>query len=157
MPTAWLSRILVLLLFSGGSVMAAEQASVQRARDWVAHQDFQCTLGDGYRCLEVAEKADTRPSAGVVIPAVYLPIWALCYRDFQAIEDLTSAQKELRHYRISFQETAEYYVVEFRGLLLPAVDPNGQISGVLPAVFGRSVRYLVDKSRLQISKRLYMK
>jgi len=135
----------------------AEQTSIQRARAWVAAQEFRCTLSDGYRCIDVADNADTRPSAGVVIPAVYLPVWAQCYDDFMAIEDLTPAQKDLRHYRISFQETAKYYVVEFRGLLLPAIDADGRVNGVLPAVFGRSMRYLVDKVSRQISNRLYMK
>jgi len=157
MTMTWWPRILILLCFGIPVMVVAEQTSVQRARDWVVAQDFQCTLDDGYRCLEVAEKADTRPLAGTTIPAVYLSVWALCHRDFLTIEDLTPAQKELRHYRISFQETAKYYVVEFRGLLLPAVDSRGQVSGVLPAVFGRSIRYLVDKNSVQISSRLYMK
>jgi len=157
MRARWLSQTLLLLSFSIPVMVSAEQNSIQRAREWVTAQDFTCTLGDGYRCLDVAEKADTRPSAGVVVPAIYLPIWALSYRDFQTLGELTEEQKALRHYRISFQETAEHYVIEFRGLLLPAVDTNGQVSGVLPAIYGLSVRYLIDKKSRKISSRQFMR
>jgi len=155
--TTWWSRILLLLYCLTGTAMAVEQSSIQRARDWVATRDFHCTLTDGYQCIQVASAASAHPAAGMVIPAIYLPVWEICYRDFMAIKDLTPDRKELRHYRISFQETTDSYVLEFRGLLLPAIDADGQVNGVLPAVYGRSLRYVVNKNSRQITSRQYMK
>ena len=74
--------------------------------------------------------------------------------DFRHIADLTSEQKDLKHYRIGFSEDGDQYVVLFRGLLLPEIV-DGRPRGVLRAVFGRSTQYWIDKGTLKITRRAY--
>jgi hypothetical protein len=135
----------------------ASDSAYERARAYVADLVPDCTWTDGYVCVApVQDDFLDREATARMVPGSILRAWDVCYRDFLAIDDLTEAQKDLRHYRIGFTEDDEHYIVLFSGLLLPYIDADGKPDGVVNAVFGRSVQYRVSKQDLVIRQRLYL-
>ena len=135
----------------------ASDSAYERARAYVADLVPDCTWTDGYVCVAPApDRFLDREATARMVPGSILRAWDTCYLDFLAIEDLTEAQKDLRHYRIGFTEDDEHYIVRFSGLLLPYIDAEGKPDGVVNAVFGRSVQYRVSKQDLVIRQRLYL-
>ena len=82
--------------------------------------------------------------------------WQASYTDFQNIEDMTDAQKQLKHYVIGLTQDETHYVVLYRALLLPQVS-NGEVIGVTRGTIGRTTRYWIDKQDFSVSKRLFYK
>ena len=133
------------------------QESVEISKAYVAALDTECTLTDGYVCKQVEEDDFlSRESGQRLVPGPYLQVWQVCLTDFQGLTDLSTEQKQLRHYKIGFTETDGEYIVLFQGLLLPEVV-DGKATGVIRAVFGLSTKYWVDKKTLTINKRLYLR
>lgn len=152
---AWALGFLSILL--SGLVMA-EQPEVTESIRWIENHAPDCTLDDGYVCTDVTEDdfLSRRPGR-ITIPGPYLAAWSVCYADFQSIPDLSAEQKRLRHYRISFSESKDAYIVLFSALLLPRINADGEPDGILSVSYGRSTKYWVDKKTGKISKRLFQK
>lgn len=135
----------------------AMQESVKRSMEYVAARDDDCVYGDGYRCLDVPEDDFLRLDPDRPwVPGPYLEAWAVSYRDFQAINEMSAAQKQLKHYKLGFSENDTQYLILYQGLMLPRID-NGEVTGVLRATFGLSTKYWIDKKTLEIDKRLFMR
>ena len=137
--------------------MIIQSDTLQRSKDYVRGLSLDCTLTDGYECAKIEEDQFLRPESWrKMIPALYLPAWQACYEDFLQIPELTEEQRDLRHYKVGFTENERTYIILLQGLQLPYVDENGQRKGVVGAVFGRSVKYWVDKRTLRIVQRLFL-
>lgn len=129
--------------------------ALRKAIEYVRALPLDCVLTDGYVCAEPGEE----PGAGVAgeeVPGAWLRAWEVAYRDFLSIAELTSEQKDLRHYRVSFAVDGDNLVIELRGLLLPWIE-NGKPAGTLLAVFGRSTRYVVSRRDLRIVSRRFLR
>ena len=155
-------RLIFIAVLVLGTAVAGEHSvvvrddSLERSREFVRNLELDCTLTDGYQCAEVTEDDFLNPDSWKkMVPAPYLAAWQSCYDDFRRIPDLSAEQKELRHYKVGFTENQTAYIVLFQGLQLPFVDEEGQPTGIAGAVFGRSVKYWVDKKTLKIIKRMF--
>ena len=148
---------LSLSCLAGETAMRIQPDALERSRDYVRNLDLSCTLTDGYACAPISEdRFLDADSWQRMVPAAYLPVWQLCYEDFRKLAELTAEQRDLRHYKIGFTENETQYVILFQGLLLPRIDDGGRPAGLVSAVFGRSVKYWVDKETLQIQKRAFL-
>lgn len=155
--------IMTVLLVMVGATLAEDRPMViqddalQRSLDYVRDLTKDCTLTDGYECKEVAEDDFLRPGSWEkMIPARYLAAWEVCHQDFRQLSELTEEQRELRHYKVGFTENDTAYVILLQGLQLPYIDENGKRNGIVSAVFGRSVKYWVDKQSLTIAQRKFL-
>ena len=116
-----------------------------------------CGFDHGYSCPEPVESDVLSIEAdGQLVPGNYLKAWMVALEDFTSIDDLEVSQKQLHHYKFGFSENADQFVVEFQALLLPNVD-NGEVDGVIRATHGRTTRYWINKSSMEIDKRLFYK
>ncbi|MDA9982401.1 hypothetical protein N9H39_06620 [Gammaproteobacteria bacterium] len=156
------ASLILLMALVAPNTMATEikiqQHSMQRSIDYVRDLDLDCTLTDGYVCANTEEDDFMRPESWQrMIPAVYMRAWQIAYEDFRQIADLSAEQKDLKHYKIGFTENDTQYIVVLLGLALPYIDEQGEPQGITSAVFGRSVKYWIDKKTNQIAKRLFYK
>lgn len=152
-------QLIILAAACLGSVLAVTHAQetdseAQQSLKLIENAPTDCILGDGYVCDPVSEMSLTLEQKRLV-PAHYLEIWPIVYVDFKAMDELSEAQKEFKHYRIGFAEDAQHYIVMFRALLLPGAGDATESTGLVNATFGKSMRYLVDKKTLQIVSRQY--
>ena len=135
----------------------AQQEDVLRSIDYVNRLSDRCTYTDGYVCTELREdnflSADSEQR---LVPGVYLHAWKVAWRDFVSLDNLTSQQKELKHYRIGFTENDQHYIVLFRALLLPRLV-DGKPQEVMQVTYGQSTKYWIEKDTLAISDRKYLK
>lgn len=135
----------------------AEQETDKRSRKYAASLAANCSLDDGYVCIDVEEddflsRNDTR----ILIPGPYLAAWAVAYADFKAIAEMTDAQKALHHYKIGFTENEKEFIVYFGALLLPNII-DGKPQGVIRSTFGLPTKYWIDKQSLKINQRLFLR
>ncbi len=145
-----------LLIMSCNHVMA-QQEDVLRSIEYVSSLSGGCTYTDGYVCAKLPEDDFlTADSERRLVPGAYFEAWEVARRDFASLDDLTSQQKELKHYRIGFTENDRHYIVLFRALLLPRLV-NGKPQGVMQVTYGQSTRYRIDKNTLAISDRKFLK
>lgn len=160
MSTAQKTLAGLLLAITIHGVMAADTSShdeaIRKAVDYVRSLSTDCVLTDGYVCADrnsgpVSPMPDDRE-----LPGEYLAAWAVAYRDFLRIDDLSDEQKDLRHYRVSFAAQGSDVVIDIRGLLLPRIE-DGEPVGTLLAVFGRSTRYVISRRELQIVSRHFLR
>lgn len=155
------TTIFTLILMTpveASSELTIKADTSQRSRNFVLDLHLDCTLTDGYACAGVEEDDFLSPgSMQRMIPAVYLNAWSAAYENFRELQDLTQEQKNLRHYKVGFTENDDQYVIVLLGLAMPYVDENGRPQGLTRTVFGRSVKYWVDKESNQIVKRLFFK
>ncbi len=138
--------------------MAQSTDSEQRSRDYVSNLADDCVRTDGYACV-ASEESDFLSVAAeqAMLPGNYLEAWSRSYVDFQTLEELNAEQKRLKHYRIGFTEDEANYIVLFRALLLPRVDAQGIVDGVLRVSIGMTTKYWVDKKTFAIAKRLFLR
>jgi len=116
-----------------------------------------CGLDHGYRCAESAEDDFTGlESDQRMVPGNYLKAWQLALADFLELEELEPGQKDLKHYKFGFTESADQYIVHFQALLLPELK-DGKVAGTIRATYGMTVRYWIDKTNMTIDKRLFYK
>lgn len=140
------------------SELTIQADSSQKSIDFVRNQELTCTLTDGYVCKSSEEDDFLEPDSWQrMVPAVYMRAWQTAYDDFQKIPDLSEGQKDLKHYKIGFTENDKYYIIVFLGLAMPYLNDNGEPTGFTSTVFGRSVKYRIDKDSIQIVKRLFYK
>ena len=144
----------LLLLTTETSFAQTPDAATTRALDYVGNLNIECTLGDGYQCEPVSEMQLTVEPQRLV-PAEHLEIWPLVYVDFKSMDELSEAQKQFKHYKIGFGEDAQNYIVILSALLLPEVNEAGETTGLLRSTLGKSMRYLIDKTSMQIVSRQY--
>ena len=138
--------------------MAQSTDSEQRSRDYVSNLADDCVRTDGYACVETEESDFLSVVAErAMLPGHYLEAWSRSYADFQALEELDAEQKHLKHYRIGFTEDDAHYIVLFRGLLLPRIDAEGNVDGVLRVSIGMTTKYWVDKKTFAIAKRVFLR
>ena len=141
------------------SIMSTNILGDDRYRAGVNHARAAdgCGFDHGYECLDrpqddfVGRESDQR-----MIPGNYLKAWQIAVSDFQGLEELESGQKDLKHYKIGFTESAEHYIVHFQALLLPELD-QGKVSGTIRATYGLTTRYWINKSNMTVEKRLFYK
>lgn len=157
----WINVYFLAMLGLAGNPVSAltfQEDSFKRSVDYVDGLDMDCTLTDGYRCAEVKEETYMDPdSLRTMMSAAYLQARQIAYDDFLNIPDLTEAQKDLKHYKVGFTESDDQYIVVILGLALPYIDDQGQVDGIVNAVYGRSMKYWIDKKTRQISKRVFFK
>lgn len=116
-----------------------------------------CGLDHGYRCVQRKEddfiglESDQR-----MVPGNYLKAWQVAVADFVTLEELETGQKDLKHYKFGFTETADQYIVHFQALLLPELK-DGEVEGTIRATYGLTVRYWISKNNLTVEKRLFYK
>ncbi|NOZ09465.1 MAG: hypothetical protein GXP09_00235 [Gammaproteobacteria bacterium] len=135
----------------------AEQESVRISKEFVSQLNEECTLTDGYVCLNPEEDDFLRPNNNrILVPGPYLQAWASAYRDFLETEELNDSQKQLKHYRVGFTEDADHYIIHLGGLMLPNIV-DGKPTGVMGVTYGLSMKYWIDKKSLKIEKRLFYK
>lgn len=147
--------LVVSLTLSAAGINAQENdATTQRALAYIETAPTDCALGDGYVCAPVSEMSLTLEQSKL-IPAEYLEVWPAVYLDFKAMDELSEAQKQFKHYKIGFAEDEQHFIVMFRALLLPDVSATGETTGLLPTSFGKSLRYLIDKSTMLIVSRQF--
>ncbi|HEC13386.1 MAG TPA: hypothetical protein ENI80_09100 [Acidiferrobacteraceae bacterium] len=152
-----LQKWMVLLGVIYGGIAMAEQKSVTMSKEFVSHLGQDCTLTDGYVCLNPEEDDFLRPSDNrKLVPGPYLQAWPVAYKDFLGIEELNDSQKQLKHYRIGFTEDANHYIIHFGGLMLPHIV-DGKPTGVMGVTYGLSMKYWIDKKSLKVKKRLFYK
>ncbi len=135
------------------SACAMSNSLHEQALSYVSANAGDCTLQDGYECAPIKE-TDFLFEQDRMLAGNYLQVWPIVLADFSARDDLSAAQKELKHYKIGFTENETHYVVVFRALLLPEIK-DGQVVGVLRSGLGKSMRYEVDKARMQVDKALF--
>ncbi len=117
----------------------------------------ECGLDDGYQCLDILEDNFALPNKHrVLIPGNHLKVWLISWQDFQSIDDMDAEQKNLKHYKLSFTENRNQYIVLYQALLLPHIE-DGQAVGVSRDILGRSTQYWINKKNLAIDKRLFYK
>ncbi len=117
-----------------------------------------CTLGDGYRCLDIKEDDFiSRESLQRLTPGQYLLAFKVAYEAFSKLPELTVEQRHLKHYRIGFTESPDSYIILFMPLLLPERIENDKPVGYATATFGKTVKFWIDKRSNQVSKHLYFK
>jgi len=138
--------------------VAQSTESEQRSRDYVSKLADDCVRTDGYACVETDESDFLSVAAEqAMLPGYYLEAWSRSYSDFQGLMELDAEQKKLKHYRIGFTEDDGHYIVLFRALLLPRVDADGNVDGVLRVSIGMTTKYWVDKKTFAIAKRLFLR
>ena len=116
-----------------------------------------CGFDHGYECLDKPQDDFIgRKSDQEMIPGNYLKAWQVAVSDFLALEELDSGQKDLKHYKFGFTESAEHYIVHFQALLLPELD-QGKVIGTIRATYGLTMRYWINKSNMAVEKRLFYK
>lgn len=151
----------LFLFFSSGALamdIISDREAMDRSLDFVRQVDLRCTLTDGYQCADIEEDKFLTPQSWQRLqPGIYLAVWPVVYEDFLSLADLSAEQKDLRHYKIGFTEDEDHYIVAILGLALPLIDQQGNPVGVSNVVFGRSVKYWVDKRSRQIVKKLFYK
>ncbi len=149
--------ITIASVLLGEIIMANESNPYQSSINFVENIDEQCTLTDGYVCLEVKtdDFSGNNPKQ-IVVPGVYMPAFIAAYEHFTNLKDLSNKQKNLKHYRIRFTEDSESYILQFGGLLLPRVK-HGKPEGVILAVYGRTTKYWIDKKTFKVTKYLFAK
>ena len=119
--------------------------------------DSSCVYEDGYTCAELPDpRFYSKKSQEAMLPAVYVQAWTSAYETFQNLAELTSQQKELKHYKIGFSEEKDQYIVLFSPLLLPYLE-NGEPKGISTGIYGMSVKVWVDKKTLSVTKQLFLK
>ena len=149
--------IALVVVFVSSSYGQEMQESTQKSIDYVRNLQTECIFDHGYRCIEIEEDDFLSPNSDQkMIPGPYLKAWQVCYEDFRTIPDLTDEQKELKHYKIGITQSDSHFIVLFQGLLLPEIV-DGQPVGTIRSIFGLSTKYWVDKTTLEISKRLFLK
>lgn len=158
MITKYYAAVLSTVLFLPANTMGQDtvvdhDSTLKKSMDYVLTLQDGCVRTDGYKCVDESAVAAL---GSVALPGNYLKAWSVCYDNFLKIEDLTEDQKQLHHYNVRITEDKERYVVEFLGLLLPYID-QGDPASIITAVFGRSMKYWVQKDTFQISKRLFYK
>ena len=138
--------------------MAQSTESEQRSRDYVSYLADDCVRTDGYACV-TSEESDFLSVAAdqAMLPGHYLEAWSRSYEDFQTLPELDAEQKHMKHYRIGFTEDDAHYIVLFRALLLPAIDAEGNVNGLLRVSIGMTTKYWVDKKTFAIAKRLFLR
>jgi hypothetical protein len=140
------------------SELTIQADSSQKSIDFVRNQELTCTLTDGYVCMNSEEDNFLEPDSWQrMIPAVYMRAWQTAYDDFHKIPGLSEEQKDLKHYKIGFTENDKNYIIVFLGLVMPYVNDHGEPMGITSTVFGRSVKYRIDKDSNQIVNRLFYK
>lgn len=133
------------------------QDSVKQSMEYVEALDDDCTYDHGYRCLETTEDDFTaRDADRGLVPGPYLAAWQASYRDFLEIPEMTAEQKRLKHYKIGFTESDTQFIILYQGLLLPRLE-NGKVVGTMRATYGISTKYWIDKTTLDIDKRLFLR
>lgn len=133
------------------------QESVKRSMEYVSQLDDNCVYDHGYRCIEIAEDDFTsRDPNRAWTPGPWMEAWSVTYRDFLDIEEMSSDQKNLMHYKIGFTENDTQYIVLYQGLLLPMLK-DGEPDGVMRVTYGLTTKYWVDKQTLEIDKRLFLR
>jgi hypothetical protein len=136
----------------------AEQDTVKQAIQYVTSLDDSCAYQHGYRCENIEENTfSNNKGLSQMLPASYLEAWPIALSDFKKIDDLSNEQKKLKHYRIGFTEDKEHYIIYFSAFLLPQLDENKQVVGIMRVSLGRSCKYWIDKKTLGIQKRLFFK
>ncbi|MBX2867243.1 MAG: hypothetical protein KTR18_01100 [Acidiferrobacterales bacterium] len=149
-------RAAALLLFWSSCVLATQDAAVSEAREFVQRAHL-CGLDHGYQCSEPVESDFIGLDADrAMVPGSYLAAWQVALEAFRSIEDLSSGEKQLQHYKIGFSENETQYVVHFQALLLPSMS-EGEPSGIMRGTFGRTTRYWINKDSMKVEKRLYYK
>ena len=126
-----------------------------------AAQTSGCALIDGYRCQKNKEE-DFLTAAGqsLMLSGNFLKAWQVAFADFANQKDQTLEQLKLKHYKIGFTESSDYYVILFQGLLLPVIETHeGKevVVGLLRSTYGRTTKYWITKSDLRIDSKLFYK
>lgn len=146
----------VVLMTACESIAQESDALTKRSIEYVLAHPDSCTLGDAYVCQPIDEMA-VIGSQSTMAPGTYLKVWPLVYDDFSALDELSAAQKDLKHYKIGFAENENSYLVIFSALLLPQLNAAGLPEGLLRTTLGKSMRYEIDKKSLKIMSRKYYK
>lgn len=159
MPVCRSSLLLALTLVAcgAGQITVAEDGSIEQARDYVRTLADDCVYDDGYRCQPGdGGRFESVLSEQRMVPASYLRVWPQAYAAFLKLEELSDEQKQLRHYKIGFDEDEQHIIVLFRGLLLPLIE-HGEASGVMRASFGLSTQIWVDKNSLKVMQYKFLR
>lgn len=135
-------------------IMASD--NTEELKKYAATLVTDCVLSDGYVCEQTTEDDFLSESSQTrMIPAVYLPAWQAAYRAFNALEDVSVDQKNLKHYKIGFTQSGSDYIVLFAALLLPARINNNTPEGFSTITFGRTMKFWINKQTLDVTKHLY--
>ena len=127
-----------------------------RVSAYVAMQDG-CGLVDGYVCSDALEDDFlSGASQERMVLGNYLKAWQVALEDFNQLAVLDDEQKNLKHYKIGFTESAVHYIVLFQALLLPSVGGDGVMGGVNSTV-GRTMRYWINKESMTVDRQLFYK
>lgn len=117
-----------------------------------------CTLTDGYHCLEVEEDDFlNKNSLAGLIPGPYLLAFDAAYQSMCNLDELTTEQCHLKHYRIGFTESQDSIIILFMPLLLPERVENNRPVGYSTATFGRTVKFWIDRRSNQVTKHIFYK
>lgn len=136
--------------------MASNSSNDPRIDAFISELDGKCAYTDGYQCHPSDPLFYSEQSQQALVPAIYLPAWAVAYKIFVDLPDLDDAKKDLKHYKIGFAEQDDQIVILFSAIFLPYFE-DGKTEGVSTGVFGQSIKFWVDKKTMEVSKQLYLK
>ena len=89
----------------------------------------------------------------IAIDGNYLKVWNVVYKDFLTIKDLSISQKDLKHYKIHFKVEEKYYIILFHGKLMNEAN----IQKYHRMIYGREMKYIINKKDFSIIDRVFFK
>ena len=134
-----------------------QDAGRQAAIDYVNGLASDCTYDHGYQCAEIQGDDFLAPdSEARRVPGPWLEAWPAALTALVTSSELSTEQKQLRHYKIGFAEDETHYIVLFDALSLPMIE-DGEVVGILQSGIGLGTKVWVDKKTLSVTDMKFLR